>query len=77
MSGILSDNVGRASGLMKAAGGGKVLQVVSTNKTAVFTNTGTSFAEITGLTAAITPSSESSTILLLVDLSAASATGSG
>ena len=64
-------------GILDLAGGGKMLQVVSTNKTAVFTMTGTSFAEITGLTAAITPSSSSSKILLLVDLSAASATGSG
>ena len=37
MSGIISDNVGRASGLVKAAGGGgKILQVIDNPITAQY-----------------------------------------
>jgi len=49
-----------------AAGGGKVLQVVSTTKTDTFSTTSTSFVDITGLSASITPSSTSSKILVNV-----------
>ena len=69
MSGIITDNVGRSSGLLKSAaggGGGKVLQVVSVLKTDTFSSTTTdSFTDITGMTAAITPSATSSKILIL------------
>lgn len=37
MSGIISDNVGRASGVIAAAGGGKVINYWSTNTGAVIT----------------------------------------
>ena len=46
-------------------GGGKVLQVVSVTKVDSFTTTSTSFVDITGLSASITPSAVSSTILVL------------
>jgi len=45
---------------------GTVLQVVSTTKTNVFSSTSTSFVDITGLSVTITPTSTSSTILILV-----------
>ena len=45
--------------------GGKVLQVVQTVKTDTFTSTSTSFADITGLSVAITPSATSSKILIM------------
>ena len=64
MSGIIADNVGRASGLIKAAGGGKILQVVTVNKTDTFVTTST-MVDITGLTVDITPSATSSKILVL------------
>jgi len=54
------------------AGGGKVLQVVSTTKTDTFTSTSTSFADITGLSVSITPSSASSKIMVFYNV-----TGSG
>ena len=47
---------------------GGILQVVSTTKTDTFSSASTSFADITGLTASITPSSTSSKILVLVQL---------
>jgi len=45
--------------------GGKVLQVVETIKTDVFSTTSGTFTDITGLSASITPSSSSSKILVL------------
>lgn len=48
-----------------AAGGGGISQVVSTIKTDTFTMSSTTFADITGLSVTITPSSSSSKILVL------------
>lgn len=48
---------------------GSVLQVVSTAKTDTFSSTSTSFADVTGLTATITPSSTSSKILITASIS--------
>jgi hypothetical protein len=44
---------------------GKILQVVSTTKTDVFTTSSGSFTDITGLSVSITPSSTSSKVLIL------------
>jgi hypothetical protein len=46
----------------------KILQVVSTTKTDVFTTTSTSMTDITGLSVDITPASSSNTILVLVTI---------
>ena len=46
---------------------GKILQVVSTEKTDTFSTTSTSFADVTGFSVTITPSSSSSKILILTD----------
>ena len=51
-----------------AAGGGKVLQVVSTTKTDTFTTSSSSWVDLTGLTVTITPSSTSSEILVSYDI---------
>ena len=65
MSGIISDNVGRAGGLIKAAGGGgKVLQVVTATTAAIVSTTSASFVT-SGLTAAITPAATANKILVL------------
>ena len=53
-----------------AAGGGKVLQVVSTTKTDYFVSSSSSFVDITGLAATITPASTSSKILVFVNFNA-------
>ena len=68
MSGSIADNVGRASGVIAAAGGGgKILQVLSpTPLTAVQTlSTGTTWVDITNLSQAITPSATTSRILIM------------
>ena len=59
------------SGVITAAGFGKVGQVVSTTKTDLFQTTasGASPSTITGLTATITPSSTSSKILVIPNIS--------
>jgi hypothetical protein len=48
---------------------GKILQVVSAIKTNTFTTTSNSFVDVTGLSVAITPSSTSSKILVLAQIS--------
>ena len=69
MTGIISDNVGRAGGLIKAAGGGgKVLQVVSTTKTDTFSTLSATFVDVTGLTVSITPSATSSKVLVIASV---------
>ena len=63
MSGPVGDNTARASGVIKAAGGGKILQVVNTIYTgASYISTG--WSDISGLSVAITPSSTSSKIYI-------------
>ena len=59
---------GSISGLGSGSGG-KILQVVSTEKTDTFTSDSTSYVDITGITASITPSASSSKILVLSSLS--------
>jgi len=49
---------------LPAGVGGKVLQIVSTNKTDTFSTTSTSFVDVTGLSVQITPSATSSKILI-------------
>ena len=49
-------------------GGGKVLQVVQTEKTDTFTTTSGTLVDVTGLSVAITPSSTSSKILVFVNV---------
>ena len=68
MSGIVSDNVGRSGGLIKAAGGGgKIGQVVQTVNTATETLSSTTFTEISDFAVAITPTATSSKILIMVN----------
>jgi hypothetical protein len=46
---------------------GSVLQVVQTAKTNVFSTSSTSFVDVTGLSASITPSSATSNVLIMVN----------
>lgn len=50
-------------------GAGAVLQVVSVPKTDTFSTTSQSFVDVTGLSATITPSSSTSTILIMCSVS--------
>mgnify|MGYP006407304317 CR=1 FL=1 len=57
------------TGTVTGAGGGKVLQVVIGSKTAATTySPGSSWVEVTGLSAAITPASASNKILVVASL---------
>jgi len=70
MSGIIGDNVGRSSGLVKAAGGGgKMGQCLQAVKTDRQTTTSTSYVDVTDLSIAITPAATSSKVLVVVELS--------
>ena len=64
-----TDAVQRYDGATWKPVGGKVLQVVSVTKVDTFTTTSTSYVDVTGLTASITPSSTSSVILVLGKIS--------
>ena len=63
---IPSGNISTAS--LAAAATGKVLQVVQTFKSDVFSSTANGFFDITGLSVAITPSSSSNKVLVISDL---------
>ena len=52
------------SGTLSWAGGGKILQVVSTTKTDTFSSTSLSLTDVTGLSVSITPSSTSNKVLI-------------
>jgi hypothetical protein len=54
---------------LPAGVGGKVLQVVSTTKTDTFSYTGSTFTDVTGLSVSITPTSTSSTIYIIANIS--------
>jgi hypothetical protein len=80
---LVSDSSGevqfQSSGITKAtlnssglSSPGHVLQVVQTTKTDNFTTTSTSFIDVTGLSVSITPSSTSSKILVITDISVGS-----
>ena len=77
MSGIITDNVGRSSGLVKAAagGGGKIGQIVQTVNTATETLSSTTFTTISDFTVSITPVATSSKILVMVNAQFGGASG--
>ena len=56
---------------------GNILQVVQTVKTDIFTTTSTTFVDVTGFNATITPSSTSSKILILATTSYSSSSTGG
>ena len=68
---MISDDAVTAAKIADAVSFGKVLQVVQTTKTDTFSTTNTysgGFADITGLSVAITPSATSSKVLVLVQI---------
>jgi hypothetical protein len=60
-----------------AAGGGKVLQVISTNKTDTFSTASTSLTDLTGLSVSITPSLSSSKILVFCSINYSTSQSTG
>tara|TARA_R100000353_G_scaffold143558_1_gene102668 strand:+ start:14 stop:667 length:654 start_codon:yes stop_codon:yes gene_type:complete len=65
------------SGLTKTGGFGKILQVVQTVKTDTFSRNATAFADITGLSASITPNFNNSKILVDARLYLSAGTSGG
>ena len=65
---MISDDAVTAAKIADSVSLGKVLQVVSTTKTDVFTSSSTSFTDITGLSVNITPSSSSSKIMVICSM---------
>jgi hypothetical protein len=63
---LTSDGANWAS--IAAAGGGKVLQVLSTSKTDTYTNSSGAWADVTGLSQALTPAATSSKILVMLSM---------
>ena len=55
--------------------GGKILQVLQTAKTDTFTSSSSSFTDITGLSVAITPSSTSNKVMVIVETNTSTASG--
>ena len=51
---------------LEAISHGKILQVVSTTKTNTFTTTSTSYVDVTGVSQAITPTSATSKVLIII-----------
>lgn len=59
-----------------AVSGGKILQVVTTNKIDAFNTNSTSYVDITGLSATLTPSATTSKVLVQVSLGSFQSSGS-
>jgi hypothetical protein len=73
-----TDSVERYDGsAWVAVAGGKILQVVTVLKQDSFTTTSTSYTDVTGLTVSITPTSATSTILVMVSLGLGNLTQTG
>ena len=61
--------------IQAVVGTGKILQVVSTVKTDTFTMASTTYADVTGLSVSITPTSATSKILVMAQVSAMGTVG--
>tara|TARA_X000001382_G_scaffold129355_1_gene121193 strand:- start:148 stop:633 length:486 start_codon:yes stop_codon:yes gene_type:complete len=71
-----NNTISAITALPAAISTGKVLQVVSASQTNTVTSTDTSYADITGLSVSITPSSSSNKLFIMYDLQVSnSATG--
>lgn len=67
---FVAGNVLTAAQMNDLRGAFRVLQVVQTTKTDVFTTTSTTYTDITGMSVSITPSATSSKVLLLATFAA-------
>jgi len=63
------------SGTVSGAGGGKVGQIVQATKLNVASSTSTSFADVSGMSVAITPSATNSKVLVVVQYSLGATSG--
>lgn len=70
LASVINSATGKLNTSIVNAGG--VLQVVQTTKTDVFSSTSTSYVDITGMSASITPTSSSSKVLVMVSFTGGS-----
>ena len=68
MSQLRVNSIVPAGGIPAGASGGGIIQVVSTTKTDTFSTTSTSYVDITGMSATVTPSNTNNKILVIVDI---------
>ena len=68
MSQIRTDSLVPAGGIPVGASGGGIIQIVTVNKDDTFSTTSTSFTDVTGLSASITPRSSSNKILCFASI---------
>ena len=68
MSQLKVNSIVPVGGLPSGASGGGIIQCVSTTKTDTYSQSSTSFTDITGLSVSITPSSNSSKVLVVVSI---------
>lgn len=74
MSTLAVDNLNlKGSGSVSSVG--KILQVVQTVKTDNFSTTSTTFVDVTGFSVAITPSSTSSKVLVMINMNSSTSAG--
>jgi hypothetical protein len=74
---LTSTGAGSPPAFEAIPGGGKVLQVVTTNITTAFTTTSTSFTAASGFSVAITPSATSSKVLIFVNTTCQNSAANG
>jgi len=74
---LTSTGAGSPPAFEAIPGGGKVLQVVTTNITTAFTTTSASFTAASGFSVAITPSATSSKVLILVNTNCQNSAANG
>ena len=72
---FVAGNVLEASQLNALRGAFRILQVVSVFKADAFSMTGSTYTDVTGLSASITPQSSSSQIICMGQINASTATG--
>ena len=72
---FVAGNVLTAAQMNDLRGAFRILQVVSTTKTDSFSTTSTSFVDVTGLSASITPTSATSKVLVMLTAVVANSTG--
>ena len=71
---FVAGNVLTAAQMNDLRGAFRILQVVSTTKTDQFTTTSSTYVDVTGLTATITPTATTSKVLVKLDVCAAQTT---
>lgn len=76
MSQLQCNSIVPVGGIPAGASGGGIIQIVQATSTSQFTTTSTTFVDVTGLSASITPRSTNSKILIIANISYSTASSS-